>query len=240
MPPTNDEKTATARKLSILVPVYNEKETVLEAIDQARKAPVEIEKEIIVVDDGSTDGTGEVLRRAEIENIGIYFHATNAGKGAAVRTALEHATGDIILIQDADLEYDPADYATLLQPILDGRADAVFGTRFLGGEHRVLYYRHYLGNKIITAISNIFTNLNLTDIEAGYKVFKADLLEGSKVESNRFGLEPELVAKIARTRCRIYEVPVRYRGRTYAQGKKITWRDGLAAIWWILKYNLFR
>jgi glycosyltransferase involved in cell wall biosynthesis len=175
-----------------------------------------------------------------MDNLNVYFHAENAGKGAAVRTALHHATGDIILIQDADLEYDPNDYPALLKPILDDQADAVFGTRFLGGEHRVLYYRHYLGNKIITAISDILTNLNLTDVEAGYKVFRASLLEGAEIESDRFGLEPELVARIAKTHCRIYEVPISYRGRTYAQGKKITWRDGLAAIWWIVKFNLFR
>lgn len=234
------QNTSRHHKLSILIPVYNEKETVVEAIEQAGRAPVDIEREIIVVDDGSDDGTAEVLRSLEMDNVSVYFHAENAGKGAAVRTALHHATGDIILIQDADLEYDPNDYPALLKPILDDRADAVFGTRFLGGEHRVLYYRHYLGNKIITAVSDILTNLNLTDVEAGYKVFRASLLEGVEIESDRFGLEPELVARIAKTRCRIYEVPISYRGRTYAQGKKITWRDGLAAIWWIVKFNLFR
>jgi len=157
-----------------------------------------------------------------------------------LRTGFKSVTGDIVVIQDADLEYDPADYPALLGPILEGRADVVFGTRFLGGEHRVLYHRHYLGNRIITAISNLFTNLNLTDVEAGYKVFRAGVLEGIEIESNRFGLEPELAAKIAKTKCRVYEVPIGYHGRTYAEGKKITWRDGIAAVWWILKYNLFR
>ena len=213
-------------------------------LDRVASAPVDVnvdvEKEMIVVDDASTDGTADVLRALERDDVKVYFHTTNAGKGAAVRTALQHATGDIILIQDADLEYDPADYPALIKPILEGRADAVFGTRFLGGEHRVLYYRHYLGNRIITAISNLLTNLNLTDVEAGYKAFRASVLEGIEIESNRFGLEPELAAKIARKKCSVYEVPISYHGRTYAEGKKITWRDGIAAVWWILKYNLFR
>jgi glycosyltransferase involved in cell wall biosynthesis len=213
-------------------------------LDRVASAPVDVnvdvEKEMIVVDDASTDGTADVLRALERDDVKVYFHTTNAGKGAAVRTALQHATGDIILIQDADLEYDPADYPALIRPILEGRADAVFGTRFLGGEHRVLYHRHYLGNRIITAISNLFTNLNLTDVEVGYKAFRASVLEGIEIESNRFGLEPELAAKIARKKCSVYEVPISYHGRTYAEGKKITWRDGIAAVWWILKYNLFR
>lgn len=209
-------------------------------IDRVASAPVDVEKEMIVVDDASTDGTADILRALERDDVKAYFHTTNAGKGAAVRTALQHATGDIILIQDADLEYDPADYPALIKPILEGRADAVFGTRFLGGEHRVLYYRHYLGNRIITALSNLLTNLNLTDVEAGYKVFRASVLEGIEIESNRFGLEPELAAKIAKKKCSVYEVPISYHGRTYAEGKKITWRDGIAAVWWILKYNLFR
>ena len=213
-------------------------------LDRVASAPVDVnvdvEKQVIVVDDASTDGTADVLRALEHEKVKVYFHTTNAGKGAAVRTALQHATGDIILIQDADLEYDPADYPALIRPILEGRADAVFGTRFLGGEHRVLYYRHYLGNRIITAISNLLTNLNLTDVEAGYKAFRASVLDGIEIESNRFGLEPELAAKIARKKCSVYEVPISYHGRTYAEGKKITWRDGIAAVWWILKYNLFR
>jgi len=227
-------------KLSVLIPVYNEKDTVLEVLDRVRRAPVGLEKEIVVVDDASTDGTTDLLRTVADDLVHVCFHSRNTGKGAAVRTALEQCTGDIILIQDADLEYDPQDYPALLEPILSGRADVVIGTRFLGGAHRVLYYRHFLGNRIITALSNLFTNLNLTDMEAGYKVFTREALEGIEIESKRFGLEPELVAKVAKKGCRVYEVPITYSGRTYEEGKKITWRDGLAAVWWILKYNLFR
>ncbi len=236
-----DQQSQAARhKLSVLVPVYNENQSVLEVLERVRSAPVRIEKEIVVVDDASTDGTTDLLRAVTDEDVHVFFHEKNAGKGAAVRTALKHATGDIILIQDADLEYDPSDYPALLKPILEDRADAVFGTRFLGGEHRVLYYRHYLGNKVITTFSNLLTDLNLTDVEAGYKVFRASLLEGAEIESDRFGVEPELVAKIAKTRCRIYEVPISYRGRTYAEGKKLTWKDSIAALWWVLKFNLLR
>jgi len=230
-------------KLSILIPVYNEKATLRTLLERVRNAPVDLEKEIVLVDDFSTDGSRELL--AEIaaakpgESLRVLYHERNRGKGAAVRTALANATGDIMLIQDADLEYDPAEYPALLQPILDDRADVVFSTRFLGGPHRVLYYRHYLGNRIITTVSNILTNLNLSDIESGYKLFRAGLLSASDIKSNRFGLEPELVARLARRNCRIFEVPIGYSGRTYAEGKKITWRDGIAAIWWILRYNLF-
>jgi glycosyltransferase involved in cell wall biosynthesis len=239
---TADSETVRApdHKLSVLIPVYNERETILQILDRVRGAPAAIEKEMIVVDDASSDGTADLLRSVDEGDVAVYFHERNKGKGAAVRTGLRHATGDIILVQDADLEYDPEDYPALLRPILDGRADAVLGTRFAGGEHRVLYYRHYLGNRLITMLSNLLTNLNLSDVEAGYKVFKASVLEGIEIESDRFGLEPELVAKVAKRHCRIYEVPISYRGRTYAEGKKITWKDGLAAVWWVVKYNLFR
>ena len=212
-------------------------------LERVARAPVEIGLEIIVVDDCSTDGTRDVLRGLPAElhgqQVKVVFHERNAGKGAAIRTALGHATGDIVLIQDADLEYDPADYPALLAPIIGGRADAVFGTRFLGGTHRVLYYRHYLGNRIITALSNVFTNLNLSDVEVGYKAFRAGLLAPAEIKSNRFGLEPELAARLARKNCRIYEVPISYSGRTYGEGKKITWKDGLAALWWTVWYNVF-
>ena len=211
-------------------------------LERVAQAPLPIDREIIVVDDCSTDGTREVLRglpeSLHGQPVKVVLHERNAGKGAAIRTALGHATGSIILIQDADLEYDPADYPALLGPIFDDRADAVFGTRFLGGPHRVLYYRHYLGNRIITALSNIFTNLNLTDVEVGYKAFRTGLLTPEEIKSNRFGLEPELAARLARKNCRIYEVPISYSGRTYGEGKKITWKDGLAAVWWIVKYNV--
>ncbi|HUS59535.1 MAG TPA: glycosyltransferase family 2 protein [Planctomycetota bacterium] len=232
-------------KLSILIPVYNEKKTLPTLIERVRNAPVDIEKEIVLVDDCSTDGTRDLLSELAAAAqpgacLRVFFHEKNQGKGAAIRTALANASGDVMLIQDADLEYDPADYPALLRPILDDRADAVFSTRFLGGSHRVLYYRHYLGNRIVTAISNVFTNLNLSDIEAGYKLFRAGLLKASDIKSDRFGLEPELVAKLSRRNCRIYEVPISYNGRTYAEGKKITWRDGVAAVWWILRFNLFR
>jgi len=235
-----DHQPPSQHKLSVLIPVYNEKDTVLEVLDRVKRAPVGLEKELVVVDDASTDGTTDLLRTVDDNVVHVYFHGNNTGKGGAVRTAMQQASGDILLIQDADLEYDPKDYPALLEPIVSGRADVVIGTRFLGGAHRVLYYRHYLGNRIITSISNFFTNLNLTDMEAGYKVFTREALDGISIESDRFGLEPELIAKVAKKGCRVYEVPIGYSGRTYDEGKKITWKDGMAAVWWILKYNLFR
>lgn len=197
------------------------------------------EKEIIVVDDGSTDGTRSLLEESQ-KGIKVFFHETNCGKGEAIRTAIPHITGDVVIIQDADLEYDPAEYPRLIAPILEGKADVVYGSRLLGGPHRVLLFWHAVGNKIITTLSNMFTDLNLSDMETGYKVFRAEVLKKIKIESQRFGFEPEITAKIAKMGCRIYEVPISYWGRDYSEGKKVNWKDGIAAIYWILKFNLFR
>jgi glycosyltransferase involved in cell wall biosynthesis len=224
-------------KLSVIIPVYNEVKTILEVIQRVKATA--FEKEIIVVDDGSTDGTREILLNQN-EGIDLLLHETNQGKGAAIRTALPHVTGDIVIIQDADLEYHPKEYPRLITPILEGVADVVYGSRFQGGAHRVPYFWHAVGNRLITTLSNMFTDLNLSDMETGYKVFRADILKKIKIESNRFGVEPEITAKIAKLGCRIYEVPISYRGRDYSEGKKIKWKDGLAAIYWILKFNLFR
>lgn len=232
-------------KLSIIMPVYNEIATIAEVIRRVLEAPVEIPKELIIVDDGSTDGTREYLRnlmRGEGsggETVTILFHERNQGKGAAIRTALSHVTGEIVLIQDADLEYDPRDYAMLLQPILDGRADVVFGNRFHGGPHRVLYFWHFAGNRFLTTLCNIVTNLNLNDMEVGYKAFRTEVLKKIRLRSSRFGFEPEITVKVAKLQCRIYEVPISYHGRTYAEGKKITWKDGLVAFVHILRYRFF-
>lgn len=232
-------------KLSIVMPVYNEMATIAEIIRRVLETPIEIPKELIIVDDGSTDGTREYLQsfvRCEGsggETVKALFHERNQGKGAAIRTALPHVTGQIVLIQDADLEYDPRDYAPLLQPILDGRADVVFGNRFHGGPHRVLYFWHFVGNRLLTTLCNMVTNLNLTDMEVGYKAFRAEVLKQIQIRSNRFGFEPEMTVKVAKLQCRIYEVPISYHGRTYAEGKKITWRDGLAALVHILRYRFF-
>jgi glycosyltransferase involved in cell wall biosynthesis len=227
-------------KLSVIVPVYNEKLTVNRVLERIQNTPYE--KEIIVVDDYSTDGTREILRSfdssARIPSVRVLYHPLNQGKGAALRTGITAATGDIVIVQDADLEYDPADYATLIQPITAGLADVVYGSRFLSGPHRVLFFWHSLGNRILTLLSNMFTDLNLTDMETGYKAFRRDLFSKITIEENRFGFEPEITAKIAKLRCRIYEVPISYFGRDYSEGKKITWKDGLAALYFILKYNL--
>ena len=196
---------------------------------------------MVLVDDFSTDGTRDVLRTLERrENVRVLYHPVNRGKGAALRTGFAAATCDMVLIQDADLEYDPADYPNLLAPLLIGRADAVFGSRFLGGTHRVLYFWHYLANRFLTLLSNVFTGLNLTDMEVCYKVFKRDVLDRMDLVCDRFGIEPELTAKVARQRVRVYEVPVSYYGRTYDEGKKIGWRDGVAAIYWIVRFGLGR
>jgi glycosyltransferase involved in cell wall biosynthesis len=224
--------------LSIIVPAYNEKDTLRPALDAITKTPYQ--KQIIVVDDGSTDGTREIIQNLNLPDIKPVLHERNFGKGQAIQTGLSAATGDIILIQDADLEYDPSEYGVLLAPILAGKADVVYGSRFAGhGAHRVLYFWHYLGNKFLTTLSNLFTNLNLTDMESGYKVFTKDALLGIQLKEHRFGFEPEITAKVAKKRLRIYEVPISYYGRTYEEGKKINWRDGLWALWCILRYNLF-
>ena len=229
--------------LSIIMPVYNEMTTIAEIIHRVGEALVGLSKELVIVDDGSTDGTREYLQSlAEGETrdgltVKVIFHETNQGKGAAIRTAIAHVTGDIVLIQDADLEYDPQDYPALLQPILEQRADVVFGNRFHGGSHRVLYFWHFVGNKLLTTLCNLVTNLNLTDMEVGYKVFRAEILKQVQLCSNRFGFEPEITVKMARLDCRIYEVPISYHGRTYAEGKKINWRDGIAALLHMLRYR---
>jgi glycosyltransferase involved in cell wall biosynthesis len=224
-------------KLTVIIPAYNEVGTIFEVIKRVKEASSD--KEIIVVDDGSTDGIRNILKERR-DGVKVLFHDTNKGKGAAIRTAIPHITGDIVIIQDADLEYDPSEYPRLIAPILDGKADVVYGSRLMGGPHRVLFYWHSLGNKIVTTLSNIFTDLNLSDMETGYKVFRAEVLKKIKIESNRFGFEPEITAKIAKMGCRIYEVPISYWGRDYTEGKKIKWKDGVAAIYWIIKYNLFR
>ena len=227
-------------KLSVVMPVYNEERTLDEIVQRVQAAP--LDKELILVDDCSTDGTREILGRlAEADNVKDLLHERNQGKGAALRTGFAAARGDVVVIQDADLEYDPQEYSKLIEPILDGRADVVYGSRFAGGQsHRVLYFWHSVGNRLLTLLSNMFTNLNLTDMEVCYKVFRREIIQGIEIEESRFGFEPEITAKIARKRCAIYEVGISYAGRTYEEGKKIGWRDGVRAIWCILKYNLRR
>jgi glycosyltransferase involved in cell wall biosynthesis len=225
--------------LSVVIPVYNEKDTIREIHDRVRAVPVE--KEIILVDDCSTDGTREIIRQLADDTTKVIFHDHNMGKGAALRTGFKNAAGDIVIIQDADLEYDPSQYPKLIQPILDGKADVVYGSRFATGDYRrVLFFWHMVGNKFLTLLSNMFANLNLTDMETCYKVFRREVLEKITIEENRFGFEPEITAKLAKLNVRIYEVGISYSGRTYKEGKKIGWKDGLSAIRCILKYNLFR
>jgi glycosyltransferase involved in cell wall biosynthesis len=197
------------------------------------------DKEVIVVDDGSTDGTTQCLKDMTVKDIKVFFHEKNRGKGAALRTGFQHVTGDIVIIQDADLEYDPGEYGRLIEPILDGRADVVYGSRFLGGPHRVLFFWHYVGNKFLSILSNMLTNLNLTDMETGYKAFRSSILSKVVIKSNRFGFEPEITAKFAKLKCRMYEVPISYSGREYGEGKKITWKDGLAAVYHVIRFRLF-
>ena len=243
--------------ISIIIPVYNERAFIEEVLRRVQAVPME--KEVLVIDDGSTDGTRELLRDLEqaqaagqtevsvhngrtllpLDNIRFIFQDRNCGKGAALRRGFEVANGEVLLVQDADLEYDPRDYPKLLEPILDGRADVVYGSRFLGGPQRVHYFWHYAGNKFLTLLSDMLTNLKLTDMETCYKVFRREVVQGIRFKSDRFGFEPECTAKVARGNWRVYEVPISYSGRTYAEGKKITWRDGFTTLWCILRYNLF-
>ena len=229
-------------KLTVIVPVFNEQKTIETVLRRVEAVPLHLEREIVLVDDCSTDGTREVIRRLKEErgeSLVCLFHERNQGKGAAIRSGLGIATGDVLLIQDADLEYDPAEYPKLLDPILAGKADVVYGSRFVGSQpHRVLLFWHSIGNRLLTLLSNMLTNLNLTDMETCYKVFRKEIVAGLLLQENRFGFEPEITAKIAKLNCRIYEVGISYSGRTYAEGKKINWKDGLWAIWCILKYNV--
>lgn len=229
-------------KLSIVIPVYNEESfirTIIEAVKNSDIGP--LEKEIVVVDDCSIDGTREILKNEiEVQVDKIVYKEKNEGKGAALRSGFQFASGDFVIVQDADLEYDPNEYMKLLDPILQGKADVVYGSRFIGSEpHRVLFFWHYVGNNILTLLSNMFTNLNLTDMETCYKVFRKEVLDSVTIEQTRFGFEPEITAKVARGNWKIYEVGISYSGRNYAEGKKIGWKDGVQAIWCILKYNLF-
>ena len=224
--------------LSVVIPVYNEVNRLEALLDKIKAVP--LRKELIIVDDCSTDGTRTLLKeKIEGTTAKVYYHEKNMGKGAALQTGFEHVTGDIVLIQDADLEYDPMEYGKVIKPIVDGKADVVYGSRFLANDcHRVVYFWHFMGNKFLTVLSNMFTNLNLSDMETCYKAFRREIIQGIRIEENRFGFEPEITAKIAGLQCRIYEVPVSYHGRTYEDGKKINWKDGIRAVYCILKYNL--
>ena len=229
-------------KLSVIIPCYNEVHTIASLLQAVRQAPVQ-DMELVVVDDGSTDGTRDILQamaQRHEPDLRILFHAMNQGKGAALRTGFQAATGDICIVQDADLEYDPQEFPLVIGPILDNKADVVFGSRFQGGRpHRVVYFWHRMGNSFLTLLSNMFTDLNLTDMETCYKAFRREIIQSIQIRENRFGFEPEVTAKVAKMRCRIYEVGISYYGRTYEEGKKIGWKDGVRAIWCILKYNLW-
>jgi glycosyltransferase involved in cell wall biosynthesis len=227
--------------LSVIIPCYNERKTILSLLDRVRavRLPGEMTREIIIVDDCSADGTRDLLRKIESPDVKVIYHDKNCGKGAALRTGFKAFTGDIAVVQDADLEYDPDEFGKLLKPILDGRADVVYGSRFLtANERRVLYYWHSVGNKLLTFVSNAFTNLNLSDMETCYKMFRREILEKIELHENRFGFEPEITAQVARLRCRVYEVGISYSGRTYEEGKKIGFKDGFRAMWCIIKYNV--
>jgi glycosyltransferase involved in cell wall biosynthesis len=228
-------------KLSVIIPCFNELTTIGAVVDAVRNAPYD-SKEIIIVDDGSTDGTRDILKKDIEKRVDkVIYHVMNSGKGSAIRSGIREATGDIVIIQDADLEYDPNEYSVLLGPILDNKADVVFGSRFISNRpHRVLYFWHSIGNGMLTFLSNMLTNLNLTDMETCYKAFKREIIQSITIEENRFGFEPEITAKIAKLKCRIYEVGISYYGRTYEEGKKIGWKDGFRAVYCIIKYNLFR
>ena len=225
-------------RLSVVIPVYNEAATVETLLRRVREVPLQLE--VIVVDDGSTDGTRDILPQFQGTLIDrLVMHEKNAGKGAALRTGFKHATGDVVVVQDADMEYDPHELPMLLAPILRGKADAVYGSRFLGGPHRVLFFWHSVGNRVLTILSNMFTDVNLTDMETCYKMVRRELLQSLPLSANRFGIEPELTARLAQAGARIYEMPISYDGRSYAEGKKIGWKDGVSALWCIWKYNLF-
>ncbi len=232
-----NEQNAQSVLLSVVIPVYNERDTIEEVVRRVRATPWR--KEIIIVDDASTDGTRDILAGMKGEELRILYHERNQGKGAALRTGFAQTHGDYVLVQDADFEYDPRDYPRLMEPLLDGRADVVYGSRFLGGPHRVLFFWHRLGNAAMTTLSNMMTNLDLSDMETGYKAFKGDLIRSIRIKSDRFGVEPELTAKLASRHARIYETPISYSGRDYSEGKKITWRDGIAALWHIFRFRFF-
>lgn len=225
-------------RLSVVMPVYNEHKTILDVIARVRSIPVD--KELVIVDDFSTDGTRDLLKTLENQSgVRIFYHDRNQGKGAALRTGFKHCQADIVLVQDADLEYFPEEYPELIDPIEKGWADVVYGSRFLGKKHRVLYFHHYLANRFLTFVSNVFTNLNLTDMETCYKVFRRDVIQSMEIRQDRFGFEPEITAKIARRKLRVFEVPISYNGRTYVEGKKIGWKDAIKALWCIFRYSLF-
>jgi glycosyltransferase involved in cell wall biosynthesis len=225
-------------RLSVVMPVYNERKTILDVIAKVRS--VAVDKELVIVDDFSTDGTRDLLKTLEKEpGVKVFYHDRNQGKGAALRTGFKQCSSQIVLIQDADLEYFPEEYPELIEPIEKDWADVVYGSRFLGRKHRVLYFHHYLGNRLLTFISNVFTNMNLTDMETCYKVFRREVIQSIEIRQDRFGFEPEITAKIARKRLRVFEVPVSYNGRTYLEGKKISWKDGFNALWCIFRYSLF-